>query len=37
MRKNIDVIFYKAKTIDKLFHVVDRERKNLYAVYHWLN
>ena len=31
-----DVIFYKDTTIDHLFDVVDRERKNSYAVYHWL-
>ena len=30
------VIFYSDTTINQLFDVVDRERKNSYAVYHWL-
>ena len=31
-----DVIFYSDTTINRFLDVVDRERKNLYAVYHWL-
>ena len=34
--KKTDVIFYRDTTIDRLVDVVYKERKNSYAVYHWL-
>ena len=30
------VIFYSDTTVNRFLYVVDRERKTVYAVYHWL-